>query len=1250
MKNFTRRTLLPILTVMCLSAPGIEGSAFANGGTGTAPAKEDKKKKDVANSDATVDFSVRVEEYKSLAMSLARTCSTNPFGLGTVCEQFCSDSSDAPVDLCALADDRDLLITAVAAAGGSLEVISSRIKEIVWAGLRDRLEIEYGVQEKREATRRAQARVKLIEVEIELINAEIDLIKSERAVRKSKSDAKISALEKEFSDEIIKARAKVEELREEVRGALNLSVDELACEIGRIGLDAAKHCEEVYGEGILDEAKEIVKRAKSIKSTIDKSISDQASDTNNSDLKKLRDPLDERLVELRGPKGEDGENGKGELAKANKELAIAEANLTTALESVSNEIERLNPRMEELKKLIAQKKDLEFDQQRLKDDDAKKDKEDKIKVNTENLKELSNDIDDKLVELSGFTELERHFAVRFKGEDLESTSRASSLVAKELTGLLMRGAVALGKLALERAKQEAVIWAIEEVERRLCSPDDVAGREISTYWLPSTCSFARKGVLDTSYGSGADMLNNLVAGLEQDMARLPGAGAGLLIATRFWNEAHPSPSAAPFGYLGCKGTDDHPGREAEVLSLRKKVPEELGKLISEHNDRIAELGKTLEGLDDKAKTFEAEKVKLEDKKKELEDKKQELEDKKKEPEDKKKELEDKKKELEDKKKKLEDKKKELEAEKEKLETEKKKLKTEKKKLETEKPKLEAEKVRLEAEKAKLEAKVESAPNDIAKQTKQAALDKVQSEQDGYRARLRELVDDAQTCDLTRPLRLAATESVEAMVEGKDPLVVMNDFARTFDELNLTQDNEDHFHARRMQVGMCAATVASAFSEAGPIPAGEMKGDVDELEVVVAALVRSPVCWSLVGEGYDLGKLFGGTATAQLAAKRFEQGDIERLSTVIRLHRLLEQESTHIQDMRNRVELLSSSIDNIELGYIQSYTDDEGQEGNRALEAKALVRAHFDIAEQGVMMADTVASMFGALLSRTPSATEPSNFRRLFPALCDAATDSKQACVQVVDFSDMREHIRYAKPIIRAGRALVDEKWAEASVQVLALLRVAGEQNEEVDRIAEYLGLFVSVVQAKDADELAEVLSKTTSPPGAWRRKQVPDAFTVSLTSFVGLQGAAEWRRGQYGVNYENGGLYGQAPTLAVPIGIDVAWGVKAPNAKRRGSIGAFFPVIDPAAFLQYSVADDARLPGPRPLTVVALGAMLRAGLPNTPVALLAGYIYRPQLRSWSPTVNGPGADAHQLALMVAIDATLWTPVKRGRKHQAKKGN
>ena len=167
--------------------------------------------------------------------------------------------------------------------------------------------------------------------------------------------------------------------------------------------------------------------------------------------------------------------------------------------------------------------------------------------------------------------------------------------------------------------------------------------------------------------------------------------------------------------------------------------------------------------------------------------------------------------------------------------------------------------------------------------------------------------------------------------------------------------------------------------------------------------------------------------------------------------------------------------------------------------------------------------------------------------------------------------------------------------------------------------------------LPAAIDRAAHPPGGWRRKSKHGAFTVSLAAHFGMAFGAEWRSGQYGVVRERlGNTYPVAPTLIMPFGLDLAWG-----KLDKTLVGVFIPAIDPAAFLQYDIQNNGRLPGPRPITALSPGVGGRVGLGRSPFSLMGMFVYRPKLRTWEPTVSGPGADAIQLLLGLTIDVTLW---------------
>src|SRR5262249_15807624 len=145
-----------------------------------------------------------------------------------------------------------------------------------------------------------------------------------------------------------------------------------------------------------------------------------------------------------------------------------------------------------------------------------------------------------------------------------------------------------------------------------------------------------------------------------------------------------------------------------------------------------------------------------------------------------------------------------------------------------------------------------------------------------------------------------------------------------------------------------------------------------------------------------------------------------------------------------------------------------------------------------------------------------------------------------------------------------------------------------DRLARYSGLFTALITEKDPDRVAQALDAAADPVGGWRNKQVPHTFTVSAGSFAGVGAAAELRWGQYGV-FRNRGEHAffAAPTLQLPVGFDISWGT---GRSVFPTFGMFFSVLDPAAYLQYDIDQQGRVPGPQVITALAPGYALHVSL------------------------------------------------------------
>jgi hypothetical protein len=213
---------------------------------------------------------------------------------------------------------------------------------------------------------------------------------------------------------------------------------------------------------------------------------------------------------------------------------------------------------------------------------------------------------------------------------------------------------------------------------------------------------------------------------------------------------------------------------------------------------------------------------------------------------------------------------------------------------------------------------------------------------------------------------------------------------------------------------------------------------------------------------------------------------------------------------------------------------------------------------------------------------------------------------------------------------------KASIALLAAVRGTGTgatASKTRARLLAHIGVLAAIATAQDSDGIARALDQAATPVGGWRSKGVKGTTTISLTAHPGLFGGAELRNGTYGADDENWKSHGQAPTLALPVGIELAWG-GCDDAECPSPVGVYFPVLDPIAFLQYDAEKDGRLPGASLKTVLSPGVGLRLGIPETPFSFIPMVVYRPGFRQWKADWNGTGADALQLGVLLSVDVTL----------------
>ncbi|WP_428264506.1 hypothetical protein [Haliangium sp.] len=517
------------------------------------------------------------------------------------------------------------------------------------------------------------------------------------------------------------------------------------------------------------------------------------------------------------------------------------------------------------------------------------------------------------------------------------------------------------------------------------------------------------------------------------------------------------------------------------------------------------------------------------------------------------------------------------------------------------------------------------------------------------------------CPQTRAVRDATLEAMRGFLAGGSGAHVLYEWSEASGRANrsvLPGGNEAYWLSPPLQLAACAAALPHSFQRNRPRFALRQRAAAS----FITALVTTSACWPLVGKGYDeIDALTAETMPAQKLA--LDQPDIERLTTVFRLYRGT-WGAAHALDLH--FDAFLASVDRFH-ALLKGMAKDPGalipkidfaafaqaedpvraaqaylqvMRSNETLAWQARAQAALDVVEQAIALsrAGLDALDGAARLAQLPGLCGRDQVRRS----CELFKGIGLGSAQAARLREAHALLRDMAATVSMLRQLVAAEWGAATTSALAVLqqRWLGTKST-IDRLYRYSGMLLAIASAEDADAMGRALEAAFNPPGGWRRKSQPDYFELSVTSHAGLLGALEWRRGRYldvnddDVVDDNDDLdwdrANQAPTLALPVGLDFAWG-------RDGVIspfGLFVSLLDPAAFLQYDASNDGRLPGPRPITALAPGLGIRLGIRDTPLSIMPFFMYRPRLRTPAATIDGPGADALQLGLMLTVDVTLF---------------
>jgi hypothetical protein len=517
------------------------------------------------------------------------------------------------------------------------------------------------------------------------------------------------------------------------------------------------------------------------------------------------------------------------------------------------------------------------------------------------------------------------------------------------------------------------------------------------------------------------------------------------------------------------------------------------------------------------------------------------------------------------------------------------------------------------------------------------------------------------CKATTQLRSATTAMTRELQSGSSASAALAAYAETVNKLNV---RGGAYWSANAQVVACAVSLPSVSEQYGDvIKALKLMPEEQMGALLLGSLTASPACFSIVGKGWKPDACEGLQNGSKISSRCWTRGrpldaPNERLEKLTTIREWSKQIHGPARAVAARWSLLKTALANYKSA-VKQYQEPGSAtpqlpmptfnvgavsdaktfaEAVRALEAFLQRSASAAQQTQQVKLlqagsALTHASIdFGVAL--TDMGTNVTD-TKLFPGLCGVQGDACKGENVKAAFEQGRTILVDMSAHFDALDSALNQDWGQAVPRVLAMVRrdavkackAKGSCDDLVKSLSRYSGLFVAVASDSDPEHVAQALDAAAAPIGGWRRKNIPNARTVSIAAFPGFGSGAEWRVGQYGVNRERANhTYGIEPTLFMPVGVDMAWG---------RWVKVFVSVLDPAAFLQYDGSEGNRLPGARLTTVLSPGLAFRVVPFDAPISLLVFGMYRPGLRAWESSVTGPAADAIQVGGLISVDVTLF---------------
>ena len=234
---------------------------------------------------------------------------------------------------------------------------------------------------------------------------------------------------------------------------------------------------------------------------------------------------------------------------------------------------------------------------------------------------------------------------------------------------------------------------------------------------------------------------------------------------------------------------------------------------------------------------------------------------------------------------------------------------------------------------------------------------------------------------------------------------------------------------------------------------------------------------------------------------------------------------------------------------------------------------------------------------------------------DFINDKKTQLVK--DVEKAQKYLKDAKKLLEISKNIHDKAYGVALVNTVTILKDLLPESAIKDEIIKYGTFMVSMVSAKDAKEMENVLAAAALPVGSYRLKRT-SRFTISLNTYPGVFGGVETLTTSETLDGKKEGLN---LAFTAPVGLDFCWGKKRKKNKTifGPSNSLFISVIDIGAVVSFRLSGaDTGLPEFKWENILAPGIFWMRGFKNSPISFGLGIQYGPQLRKITPKADDAG--------------------------------